>query len=38
MENKKSFIVKDIDKNKRLDIFVLEQLPDLTRSFIKNFL
>lgn len=38
MENKEIFVVEEQDKNKRLDIFVLEKLPDLTRSFIKNLI
>lgn len=38
MEEIKLFKVKDEDKNKRLDMFVLECLQDKTRSFIKNLI
>jgi 23S rRNA pseudouridine1911/1915/1917 synthase len=36
MEATHSFIVKDDEVTKRLDVFITEKLPDLTRSGVKN--
>ena len=38
MEENKIFEANLTDKNKRLDIFLLEKMPDFTRSFLKTLI
>ena len=38
MSEEKTFLICESDKNKRLDMFLLEQMPDFTRSALKNLI
>ena len=38
MSEEKTFKTSENDKNKRLDMFLLEQMPDFTRSALKNLI
>ena len=38
MNNSMKFLVKEIDKGKRLDIFLSQQIENLTRSNIKKII
>ena len=38
MNNSMKFLVKEIDKGKRLDIFLSQQIENLTRTNIKKII
>lgn len=38
MNNTQKFVITEENKNKRLDIFIVEKMPNLTRSYIKNLI